>query len=391
MSVFASLTQWLQGLFGSNAGTKPPADDEALTSMLAQRITILQSRLATAKANVEAGKTAEIDALEVALQGPKSWNTANLVELRLLDIMPEASLRPSLQATLQDGRVLDAGLPAGLLGAAEATLKDGEATGASQRILLHAIVEQVQWVETKKYRLRRLTTQIANTVLYWALFSTIAFSFAILVPLLAHNFDGRQEANKITTTIAPPALVTLTSTGSVLLSQAGPPAPVVTPATVGTPEPAKIEIALLERPFGLIWAFMFGIMGANLSILYFFRDRVSTMSIEEAEWNAKWYVPVTKLLIGGLGAVVVYFFLRSEIVTGLIAPNFAALGFSVHDTSKSASGSLMALPEKILIPSADLAKLAIWSLIAGTSESFVPSVLRETEQKLSARTGKTTQ
>ncbi|MBT9290137.1 hypothetical protein [Prosthecodimorpha staleyi] len=411
MSVLTSLTQGLRSLFGGSADAKTPADDETLTSMLAQRITILQSRLAAAKssfaatkapadpapaagadaakANAAAAMAAEIEVLEGQLKSSKSWNTANFVELRLLDIIPDASVRPNLQATLQEGRVLDAGLPAGLLGTAEAILKDDSPNEAARRVVLRTIVEHVQWVETKKYRLRRLTTQIANMVLLWAMLSTFAFSMAILLPLLAHTFDRRAESDTATITAPKPASTILASAGSPLLSQATPSA-TGNPAPVGTPAAPKADIPLLERPFGLIWAFMFGIMGANLSILYFFRDRVSTMSIEEAEWNARGYVPATKLLIGGLGAVVVYFFLRSEIVTGLIAPKFADLGFWVQTARKTSDGFTV-LPEQMLIPSAELAKLAVWSLIAGTSESFVPSVLRETEQKLSARAAKTAQ
>ena len=127
----------------------------------------------------------------------------------------------------------------------------------------------------------------------------------------------------------------------------------------------------------------FGFLGALFSRLITLQRQWSAMALDEL-YNARAYhYIILRASIGVLGALVVFFFLQSGLVQGKVFPNFSELSMtSVHFSS--AVGEQLRWPTRLLLPSADLALLIMWSFLAGFSESLVPTVLSGTERQFGA-------
>ncbi len=121
--------------------------------------------------------------------------------------------------------------------------------------------------------------------------------------------------------------------------------------------------------FGLYTALTFGLLGALFSRLINLQS--SNLKLEELH-NAQGpgYIAL-RACIGVCGAVIVYFFLQSELVQSVLFPVFKKLG---EDVKSVGDGNLFQI--------SNLARLIIWSFIAGFSELLVPSILSTTEGQL---------
>jgi len=80
-----------------------------------------------------------------------------------------------------------------------------------------------------------------------------------------------------------------------------------------------------------------------------------------------------RALYGAIGAVVLYFFLRSGIISGHIFPSFAG-----SESGTAASNANFGE----LASNADFGKLLVWSFIAGFSERLIPDTLERTESQV---------
>src|SRR5262249_48208195 len=87
-------------------------------------------------------------------------------------------------------------------------------------------------------------------------------------------------------------------------------------------------------------------------------------------------------VVGMCGAVVVFFFLRSGIVSGSLFPNFDELSVKEGKVLLLADKTLGDESVRQILPSPALALLAIWCFLAGFSERLVPSILSSTEKTL---------
>jgi hypothetical protein len=114
-----------------------------------------------------------------------------------------------------------------------------------------------------------------------------------------------------------------------------------------------------------------GLFGAFFSRLIDIKNRSAEMSVDQAALQRKLPYTLFRAGVGVCGALVVYFFLRSEIFgSGSLVPNFDHVDIALHGKMNVAA------------PSKDLALLTFWCFLAGFSEKLVPSIISGGEEKL---------
>jgi hypothetical protein len=126
-----------------------------------------------------------------------------------------------------------------------------------------------------------------------------------------------------------------------------------------------------------------GLFGAYFSRLHFIQSNVGKLSIGELKTAQEYTSILLRGAVGMCGALVVFFFLRSGIVEGTLFPDFTKLGLKDSTVPfRDAGNQLTAVQElRLILPSKELALLAIWCFLAGFSERLVPSILSSTEQQ----------
>jgi hypothetical protein len=122
---------------------------------------------------------------------------------------------------------------------------------------------------------------------------------------------------------------------------------------------------------GLYTVLTFGLLGALFSRLITLQTPRIALRTEELRNALTYRYIFLRACIGMCGALIVYFFLQSELVTGNVFPKFR----------ESTSGVVCVSDRR------SLALLIIWSFIAGFSEYLVPSVLSSTERQFGGAMG----
>jgi hypothetical protein len=115
----------------------------------------------------------------------------------------------------------------------------------------------------------------------------------------------------------------------------------------------------------------FGLLGALFSRLITLQTPRSVLTPDELRNALTFRYIFLRASIGMCGALIVYFFLQSGLVTGNVFPEFREVTDGVVSVSDRKSRAL----------------LIIWSFIAGFSESLVPSVLSSTERQFGGAMG----
>ena len=143
---------------------------------------------------------------------------------------------------------------------------------------------------------------------------------------------------------------------------------------VGTTGPEGISKAW--SLFALHSAVASGLLGACFSRLISVQRGWSEMSLDEVFLHREWSYTFLRAGVGVCGALIVYFFLRSEFMSGAIFPDFAnvSMRYVQIDAEKSVGMTFV-------MPSKDLALLTFWCFIAGFSEALVPRLLANSEQQ----------
>jgi hypothetical protein len=128
--------------------------------------------------------------------------------------------------------------------------------------------------------------------------------------------------------------------------------------------------------FALYTALTSGLMGAFFSRLTTIHRDWANMGLEDVFLHREMSYTLLRAGVGVCGALIVYFFLRSEMVTGTLFPNFDKIAIEfVHVPAENTVGMTF------VMPSDSLALLTVWCFLAGFSEKFVPNILATTEQQ----------
>lgn len=146
--------------------------------------------------------------------------------------------------------------------------------------------------------------------------------------------------------------------------------------------------------FGLGMVSAFGILGAYFSRVMRFQMNVRTFGFEDVMTEYQPRMLYVRLLYGMIGAFVFYFLLRSGIIGGSAFPDLTNISvgeqivWQASETGISPSSTHSKLMDPsgltILGPTVDLAKLLVWSFLAGFSERLVPDTLDRTEARAKA-------
>lgn len=131
--------------------------------------------------------------------------------------------------------------------------------------------------------------------------------------------------------------------------------------------------------YGLFTALSFGLLGALFSRFLVLQRSEGTVPLDEAAtYYGRNYITL-RVLVGTVGAIIVYFFLASDLVGGDLAPNIRQLTYvPASSAPPPAHTYLGTVANMAMVPSKDMALLIVWAFLAGFSEQLVPNLLDST-------------
>jgi hypothetical protein len=261
------------------------------------------------------------------------------IRLRLDEAAAEgasATMRLRTAAAEAEGRALDTSNN-------PPTVREAEET--SLRALLLEILHQIHWTKQRKFYSRPLQKSVTRRVIWAGLFSFFLF----VLPWFIIYF--------------------------------------------------RIVLGYQDIPRGLFvglplyTALTAGLFGAYFSRLQFiqsYRAHLSIGGLKSANEMASIFL---RGAVGMCGGLVVFFFLRSGLLSGNLFPKFPELGLfdvlvPIHGADPAPENA--PVPLRQILPNPQLALLAIWCFIAGFSERLVPTIVSSTEKQLATAASGTT-
>jgi hypothetical protein len=257
------------------------------------------------------------------------WDALYKMERLICLLLSGAELRHEIRVRLQE--LTAAGAPGAdtLRSDYEQMLKPAGEAPAPQDAMLRAVLlrvmEAIQWHAKKKYLAGPIRKEATKNILYCVL---IAF-LLVIAPYLLLNFWGSEQIGK------------------------------------------------WWSLFALYTALASGLLGAFFSRLITVQRSWSTMTLDEVFLHREWSYTLLRAGVGMCGALIVYFFLRSEFMSGALFPEFTEVALHYVRIDRPD-----AVPMSFVMPSKHLALLTFWCFLAGFSEALVPSILANTERQM---------
>ena len=146
--------------------------------------------------------------------------------------------------------------------------------------------------------------------------------------------------------------------------------------------------------FALTTAAVFGILGAYFSRVLAFHGALDTIDFNEFMKSYTSWMLRLRMLYGMIGAILFYYLIRGGLVGGDIFPDLAKLSIGEQPVWKAAADGTLIVgtndqPEPsgltVFLPTSDLAKLLVWSFIAGFSERMIPDSLSSLQARATKR------
>ena len=197
------------------------------------------------------------------------------------------------------------------------------------------VLEEIQWFLRKKYTARRKQSKAASRILRFAVVSLMLF----LLPYMMAFWFSYSEQH---------------------------------------------EFIRKWSGICVFTAMTAGMFGACFSRLHYLQSKWDTLSLDELNSAGEWIQIGLRVFVGMMGAILMLFFLHSDIVSSTLTPDFSKIGLIHH----KAGGGENAIPLELVFPNPQLALLIVWSFIAGFSERLVPSFLAKTEASLDRESAK---
>ena len=324
-----------------------------LISTLQVRIQILEARFAADPAKTQflariAADLAKAPGIVSATDGNKAWTEAYRLERLLTMIEPAENLAREIQRRVDEAFDENVVAAPRLQKRLDAALKDAfdqtktppelNAHGESiLRPLLLDVVEEIHWTYQRKFCVRPIQRSASNRIILAAVFAFLALIFPYLYLYFWMWWDAK---------------------------------------------PATIEHWSGLPLYSTLTA---GLFGAFFSRLQSLQTDWNNLSLGQARDARDWRSILLRGAVGMGGALVLYFFLQSGLVSGSLFPEFKSLTLSqfMYPAIVDAPDAKGLSQIRLILPDAALALLVIWSFIAGFSERMVPGILAATETSLS--------
>lgn len=136
---------------------------------------------------------------------------------------------------------------------------------------------------------------------------------------------------------------------------------------------------------GLFTAVSFGALGALFSRFLVLQDSKLDVHVDEAAAFYRTRYILLRVLVGTVGAIIVYYFLAAELISGDLVPDISALNFEPVVIEDGNPRTFLGTWSYSMVPSKDMALLVVWSFLAGFSERLVPNLLKKSEAQAQIR------
>jgi hypothetical protein len=136
---------------------------------------------------------------------------------------------------------------------------------------------------------------------------------------------------------------------------------------------AAPDVSVKPKIHEMFVVIYFGFVGAYFSRLSVFQRDMARLRWQEMDKGYGRGAMAVRLLVGSIGAAILYFLMMGDILSGALFP---ASGFDLFDSEG----------EQTFRPTKDFALLIVWSFVAGFSERFVPDRLGEVETRGKVKT-----